>query len=296
MNKPMPSSSGRMWPFRKATWYADDTPSSSFSEEEKAYGESQETLLPQEKVYAPKRSSLLAKIIWGCKLLVKTTFAVSYIFLVFLAWKESRRPDTCVLGDERIFNDPPVYYETTHFQRAGFHDSRHDSNTEYEGTPNTENDAAWDHLLDVGVVNISGEENSRLAVKSASTVKDPNKYMVQLEMFHQLHCLKWVRDQFWGLQYAYETSSKVVEFPQRVNHTDHCIDYLRQVIMCNGDLTPITFEYNAEIQGYLARHSIAHQCRNFDAIFHWADVRRTPGMTVRGSHKNVNLEHAEISD
>ena len=76
---------------------------------------------------------------------------------------------------------------------------------------------------------------------------------------------------------------------------DHCIDYLRQVIMCHGDITPITFEWSNERSNYLARHGTEHQCRNFDAIFYWAQGRHA-GMAVDGDHENVELETPEMSD
>lgn len=47
-----------------------------------------------------------------------------------------------------IFNDIPIVYESTRFQRAGFHDSHHSSLNAYEGAPNEQNNEAWKGLLD----------------------------------------------------------------------------------------------------------------------------------------------------
>lgn len=57
--------------------------------------------------------------------------------------------------------------------------------------------------------------------------------------------------------------------------------------MCHGDLTPNTFEYNSELNVYLAHFATVHQCRNFDKIWNWAKVRQTNGMSVEGKHKNI---------
>lgn len=75
----------------------------------------------------------------------------------------------------------------------------------YEGRPNHENNAAWENLLSgkqifiycidssanksVGVVTISSEENARLTNGSALVEGSSDTYMVELEMFHQFHCL-----------------------------------------------------------------------------------------------------------
>ena len=41
----------------------------------------------------------------------------------------------------------------------------------------------------MGVVGISKEENSRLLNGTATAPKDPKQYVVEIELFHQLHCL-----------------------------------------------------------------------------------------------------------
>ncbi|KAK1995763.1 hypothetical protein LX36DRAFT_561358, partial [Colletotrichum falcatum] len=53
-------------------------------------------------------------------------------------------------------------------------------------------------------------------------------------------------------------------------HADHCIDYIRQAIMCQGDLTPIYFEWRDDRKAYRAEQSNIHQCRSWDAIFEWS--------------------------
>lgn len=66
--------------------------------------------------------------------------------------------------------------------------------------------------------------------------------------------------------------------------------------MCHGDLTPITFEWIDEINGYIAHHSTEHMCRNFDAIQRWASGRDTTGLRAGGAHVNVEFEHQEAFD
>lgn len=85
-------------------------------------------------------------------------------------------------------------------------------------------------------------------------------------------------------------------FDVYTDSADHCIDYLRQAIMCHGDVTPITFEYLPEIKGLIAHHSTEHQCRNFESIYNWAAARQVDGFQVGGNHKNVELNNAEKFD
>ncbi|SMR46131.1 unnamed protein product [Zymoseptoria tritici ST99CH_1E4] len=222
-------------------------------------------------------------------------FLASYVLMVTYVWT-TRAQDVCALGNEKIYDDIPLIYHKEHFRRAGFHDPRHAINTAYEGIPDDSNEAAWSHLLDAGVVTISPMENARLDHTSAPTRHDKSKFIVELEVFHQLHCLKWIRDRFWETELAALDSSVLAQFPQRRNHTDHCIDYLRQAIKCGSDLTPITFEWISEINGYIAHHSTQHVCRDFGAIYEWAKRRDDSGLQAGGNHMNVELQQHEKWD
>lgn len=54
-------------------------------------------------------------------------------------------------------------------------------------------------------------------------------------------------------------------------HIEHCIDALRESIMCRAELTFIPMEFNAKYRSgrpaFVARE---HTCRNFEKILDWA--------------------------
>ncbi|KAI1453925.1 hypothetical protein F4805DRAFT_354269 [Annulohypoxylon moriforme] len=293
MDNSMKKKFNDLWAFGKPKWQTN----SAHDAYDKEVGdeESQETLLahnPNEE----RKTSFRQSILWGIWITLKTVFFFSYPLLVYQAWKYWDQDPSCRLGNERIFDDVPVFYESVRFERAGFHDSRHEELTKYEGAPNAQNNAAWERLLEVGVVGISEKENLRLTNGSASAPRNPDQYMVELELFHQLHCLKWLRDQIFEFHDAFDNSHALMNIPQRKDHNDHCIDYLRQAIMCHGDITPITFEWISEINGYIAHHSTEHQCRNFEAIYNWAKDRDTTGLQADGKHQNVEFNEQENFD
>jgi hypothetical protein len=62
-----------------------------------------------------------------------------------------------------------------------------------------------------------------------------------------------------------------------VFHRDHCLDYIRQALMCHADATfePLT---SVGINGMGA----THQCRDFDKIFSWAYEHRSDKMHGSG--------------
>jgi Mycotoxin biosynthesis protein UstYa len=67
--------------------------------------------------------------------------------------------------------------------------------------------------------------------------------------------------------------------------SDHCIDYLRQVLMCHSDVTPITHKkrpagYNPALADWVPNFSTPHTCRNFQKIHDWAKKYNTSGYVI----------------
>lgn len=66
---------------------------------------------------------------------------------------------------------------------------------------------------------------------------------------------------------------------------DHCLDYLRQVIMCHSDVTPITHAarpkpFNSALSDWRPNFAVAHTCRNFQKIHDWAAKFNTSGFVI----------------
>ncbi|KAF2092599.1 hypothetical protein NA57DRAFT_49976 [Rhizodiscina lignyota] len=109
----------------------------------------------------------------------------------------------------------------------------------------------------------------------------PEHYIVTIEMFHQLHCLSYLRQRVYeapGEHFQKESDKS------RADHLSHCVDYLRQVLMCHGDVTPIALIADPNPPAFrppiLPNFSIKHTCRKFDKIFDWAAKRNTSGLTI----------------
>lgn len=50
---------------------------------------------------------------------------------------------------------------------------------------------------------------------------------------------------------------------------DHCIDAMREMIMCRGDMTPIPVIWDERGQRDNPYFPIVHSCRNFDKLRGW---------------------------
>lgn len=101
-------------------------------------------------------------------------------------------------------------------------------------------------------------------------------FIGEIEVFHHLHCLNFVRQFVWQDFYPANQVPSLLknngDEQMEVNrlHVSHCIEVLRQALTCNADLTPylmyktpngaspVTEDFNAN-----------HKCKKFDRIMGW---------------------------
>ncbi|KAI8962777.1 hypothetical protein F5Y11DRAFT_321522 [Daldinia sp. FL1419] len=95
-----------------------------------------------------------------------------------------------------------------------------------------------------------------------------------LAVFHQLHCLDALRHGYWAAIDRIEPDHLA-----KPGHIRHCIDYLRQSIMCHADtnLEPISPELGG-VTGY----GFVRKCRDIVRLIHWAEKWRTHDQTNHG--------------
>jgi hypothetical protein len=71
-------------------------------------------------------------------------------------------------------------------------------------------------------------------------------------------------------------------------HIDHCVDQLRQSIMCHADLTPVTLKpvWEGGNEGpkktlfYLGQTEREHTCRRWEDVRAWVDQRGEGGKAL----------------
>ncbi|KAG4443326.1 hypothetical protein IFR05_001195 [Cadophora sp. M221] len=149
----------------------------------------------------------------------------------------------------------------------------------YRGRPSPEVDAAWERISHIGMHALTKQEVTDIgknATECAKTMPDwgygPDTYMSEIDVFHQLHCLDALRrtnvlnyDYYWGSIYNYEPP---VMFE---SHVDHCIDILRQNIMCNSDLDMLTYNWRHTQHNPFPDVGPKKFCRDFDALMRWQE-------------------------
>jgi len=156
----------------------------------------------------------------------------------------------------------------------------------------------------VGISGISPEEAEHLYEPTTHLPHDNRTYVVSLGVFHQLHCVNHLRkalypDEYPGL-WTYHANGSVdhstilslhwgmvvhlsgdilkdqqpMKLTSPPTFADHCIDILRQTLMCHADITPMPYYYRASDDNIYSVLASTQTCRKFDEIKHWAIERQ----------------------
>lgn len=54
------------------------------------------------------------------------------------------------------------------------------------------------------------------------------------------------------------------------SHIGHCIEIIRQALMCSSDISVYTWSWSDEDQTYVNEVKSPHTCRNFDKLRDWS--------------------------
>ncbi|KAI0123234.1 hypothetical protein BJ170DRAFT_675069 [Xylariales sp. AK1849] len=154
----------------------------------------------------------------------------------------------------------------------------------YKGHPRPELDEAWHRVGDIHPISMEDKFRGVLN-KTHSGIPYPEEQgggiMVEIEVFHQLHCLNFLRKVIYADYYSRPENRPVtfeVSDELLFNHVDHCVDYLRQVLMCASDVTPVTSNWVHSHHSPHPDFNTMHKCRNFDRLLEWVEENDNGGV------------------
>ncbi|KAK4494436.1 hypothetical protein PRZ48_014734 [Zasmidium cellare] len=240
------------------------------------------------------------------------------------SWGSNRFEQTKLLPSQQTYS--PAQDEIKYVVRT-FEQNLKDAPIEFLD-PETVDDA-WMDLYNFGLNAISREEASRLPNRTSNIIKGhPDQYLIELDVFHQLHCLDKLRmavEPFYGLKAnakdALQQARKegrpiptlASKFPKRsadehpgighedlnAEHLNHCINSLRQSIMCHGDISPVVWHWNDKLKdgrepfnrGFL---SVTHTCRDFEKLRQWGRKRTIDSVLIRDQRSAGEIENVPI--
>ncbi|EGX96356.1 hypothetical protein CCM_01012 [Cordyceps militaris CM01] len=142
----------------------------------------------------------------------------------------------------------------------------------YSGPPSPEMDNTWGRYTEMGssmlvkidkesmpdyppILNISTDDaraSTSYSLETAVHLEETQNigYMASLGLFHQIHCVNMLR-KFIYLDYYKENTPDWFSQPYLRGHAvlfqDHCVDMIREAIMCHGDTSLIVYHW---VDGY----------------------------------------------
>ncbi|OCK85552.1 hypothetical protein K432DRAFT_342938 [Lepidopterella palustris CBS 459.81] len=174
----------------------------------------------------------------------------------------------------------------------------------YKGPPTEQVIARWDHLTHTGPLNLTAEEMAKLG-HSLDAVQYPPEfgggYIGYLESAHQIHCLYALWEDhhfrthpelFPNFAMKLRTQPNITEW-----HFEHCVDVLRNRLMCTADDQIVTFRWVKGVSGPYPYFNTKHECRDYEALLEWDEERRADKNMLEGykwpvPEDAVKLTHA----
>ncbi|MCJ1240721.1 hypothetical protein MMC14_008725 [Varicellaria rhodocarpa] len=143
-------------------------------------------------------------------------------------------------------------------------------NTLYTSHPSPESDAAWKELQIVRGVWVNPSEASKLSISGLTVGNDSTAALLGVQ--HNLHCIRFVR-QVLHPDYYYPDRTPV-EHAFRVEHAGHCLEALRESVMCTPDLVPRGVFWEDEERSNIAVDpSARQQCVEWGSLVGWMQGR-----------------------
>ncbi|KAI2898066.1 hypothetical protein CBS76997_1565 [Aspergillus niger] len=146
---------------------------------------------------------------------------------------------------------PPIPWISRNFTRTA---------TMTNLTSVAEVEAAWGAYETTAFVHVQRPELYSLPPNKDVLAGTANVYM--LSVHHQLHCLKQLHVATLHFPGG-NGQQNHAEDSESVRHMEHCVDYLRQAILCAGDAT---LEGPDPGKKTLSGYGTTHQCRKWDGL------------------------------
>ncbi|KAF3070145.1 hypothetical protein CFAM422_006618 [Trichoderma lentiforme] len=185
------------------------------------------------------------------------------------------------------------------YKLTKFHTNIVDAPDEFQGGPSETLNKAWDDLFNFGISTIPKAQAKLLPNYTSPVPGHEDEYIVELDVFHQLHCLnifrkaftpiylsdwEYVKDAEVSLNWTVPRSYPYEAFEENrvknsINpwHIGHCLESLRQSIMCHADITPAVWHWDYSVPNPIRNKpwlTVLHTCRDFDRIRDWAKKRK----------------------
>ncbi|CCM06845.1 uncharacterized protein FIBRA_09149 [Fibroporia radiculosa] len=120
--------------------------------------------------------------------------------------------------------------------------------------------------------------------------------MGTIDLFHDLHCVDMIR-RYSYIEHYPDLQNTMTTRPRFFrDHLNHCLEMLRQNLMCHADIAFITYDWVAGFPKPFPDFNTVHQCRDFTKIQQWnrANRVRIPLERIQATRKDSELSAAVV--
>ncbi|OAQ69822.1 hypothetical protein VFPPC_02398 [Pochonia chlamydosporia 170] len=161
-------------------------------------------------------------------------------------------------------------YVDVRFNGSLWHDSP------YKGPPTPAVEQAWQDLMAYGTISVTAEDIIRIG-HNLTAVQFPEiaggGYLAVAMGTHQIHCLHYIWQDHHMDSFPKTKANKKGAPEMYERHYEHCIDYIRQTLMCNFDPGIIPYYWVRKHNQPTPDGNTQHKCVNWDALHGWLKER-----------------------
>ncbi|KAF2447374.1 hypothetical protein P171DRAFT_223861 [Karstenula rhodostoma CBS 690.94] len=201
--------------------------------------------------------------------------SIALLILFILHFDPHRLADTC--WDLHNYYSPVNVavaqhpHVTTRYNGSLWHDSP------FKGPPTPAVEDAWHSIMQYGMIAASASDLQRVNHSLRTAVRFPSEagggYMVTPVGTHQIHCLHYIWQDHHHAAFP-DVVRKMKEIPEMYErHYEHCVDYIRQSIMCQFDTALVTYDWVRDHQQPTPNSNAMHKCVDWDALQAWLKGR-----------------------
>ncbi|KAK8128699.1 hypothetical protein PG984_009807 [Apiospora sp. TS-2023a] len=146
----------------------------------------------------------------------------------------------------------------------------------WKGPPTEEVEKAWYDIMKYGMISVSKEDIENVHHPDWSAKFPPQAgggYIAATIGSHQLHCLHYIWQDHY-MDYFPKTQDKKQRVPEMYErHYEHCVDYIRQSLMCQFDTGIIPYNWVLDHENPTPNANTHHTCVDWDALQEWLAQR-----------------------
>ena len=179
-----------------------------------------------------------------------------------------------------------------------------DSPSIFRQDPSPEVDKEWRRITEFGYLIITGDDIRRMGQDPANAVKaspewgfgHEDRYISQIDVFHQMHCVDVLRQALYFNHDYYFTSA--VNDTEKLNpihhaHIGHCLHVITENIMCSGVVDVFPFMWVEGSRRPFPDFNINHKCRDFEALLEF-QIKNTVPDTNKKANYMVRPKDAKV--